>query len=130
MNKLFRKHQSLKRFTACFLLLYLVHSFSITSLIASHHVPSNNIGSNIYQSCCVGHKSLPGNNNKPYSLFIAKQCEVKVSRVTDGLVAVPVATEVIAFYQPVIFSSNYSSPTFCLRDDAYKRYRRFEVFLV
>lgn len=130
MNRLFKKHTYLQRFTACFLLLYLVHDFSITSLIAYNHSESNT-SVNTSISCKNAHKGMPAkNNSRPYSWFIAKHLELKFERLTENNISVPIGSVELPYHAPNKFISYYSSPTFCLRDDAYKRYRLFGVFLV
>lgn len=134
MRKFLRKYHQVQRCTCAFLVLYLIHAFAITSLVAAPSPQASTV--NITDITTVDHeaqKQAPKKNkNKPYSLFIAKHGVSKITRSSETIPAqiataietvLPLSSEKITFSTSTISASS-------LNDDAYKRYCRLRVFLI
>ena len=132
MKKFLRKYHNFRKTICAFLMLYMVHAFSVTALLASAPVsPLINIGADSKHTTQNKSNTANKNKSKPYSLFIAKHSQIKSIRLTENKSQLLSGSE-ISCLVPAPKTVNCNSNPFILTlcDNAYKRYRNLQVFLI
>jgi hypothetical protein len=113
------------------LVLYMIHAFSMTALLA---VPPTSQLSNITinaNGSQTESNTPQKNKNKPYSLFISNHSVVKEVRLNEYPNQLIWGSEIACLAPtPKVVTYNSNPFVFSLGDNAYKRYRNLQVFLI
>ena len=131
MKKALRKYGSFRKTICALLMLYMVHAFSITALVAAPHT-SPLVNTSITSNTASNATNTPQkNNNRPYSFFIAKHSIIKSIRLTEAK-NLPASTSELVCLAALPKTVSYNSNPFILSlgDNAFKRYLSMQVFLI